>query len=188
MCHCRIHSNVTIYIVVLLWKCYSYAAVPSRYYGNATNSLLCNRHCYVTMETPNMSQYFSVWILPASWSRHFTEQTQCSALPEIFCRGRDSGLHSCITFGRSRMQISARWPVILSVFVVVFPSPSRRMPVYCLKINPRPRPSKFLSIHHPLITLLFNAMLSKLQKNVLKYTTNKEINLWIKISSDLFTR
>jgi hypothetical protein len=21
-----------------------------RYYGNATNSLLCNRHCYVTME------------------------------------------------------------------------------------------------------------------------------------------
>jgi hypothetical protein len=24
-----------------------------RFYGNATNSLLCNRHCYVTMETPS---------------------------------------------------------------------------------------------------------------------------------------
>jgi hypothetical protein len=28
-----------------------------RYYGNDTDSLLCNRHCYVTMETPNMSQH-----------------------------------------------------------------------------------------------------------------------------------
>jgi hypothetical protein len=36
--HGRIHSNV--FRLVL------------RYYGNATNSLLCNRHCYVTMEMP----------------------------------------------------------------------------------------------------------------------------------------
>jgi hypothetical protein len=47
---------------VLLWKCYSYATVPSRYYGNATNSLLCNRHCYVTMETPNIYSFFLKYI------------------------------------------------------------------------------------------------------------------------------
>jgi hypothetical protein len=53
MYHCRIHSNVSIYIVVLLWKCHKLAVMQQAlllYYGNATNSLLCNRHCYVTME------------------------------------------------------------------------------------------------------------------------------------------
>jgi hypothetical protein len=81
MYHCRIHSNVSIYSVVLLWKCHKLTVMQQallRYYGNATNSLLCNMHCYVTMEmlqnhcyatgsyvtmeTPNMAQYIQLFI------------------------------------------------------------------------------------------------------------------------------
>jgi hypothetical protein len=45
--------TVSVYIVVLIWKCHKLTVMQQallRYYGNATNSLLCNRHCYVTME------------------------------------------------------------------------------------------------------------------------------------------
>jgi hypothetical protein len=42
-------------------------------------------------------------------------------------------------------------------FFVVFPSPSRRIPGYCLKIRPRPLPYKSFAAHHSLITLLFDA-------------------------------
>jgi hypothetical protein len=36
--------------VVLLQQIHCYAIGLLRYYGNATNSLLRNRNCYVTME------------------------------------------------------------------------------------------------------------------------------------------
>jgi hypothetical protein len=47
--HCRFHSNVSVYIVVLLWKCHKLIVMQQallRYYGNATG---CKGH--VTKET-----------------------------------------------------------------------------------------------------------------------------------------
>jgi len=45
MYHCRIHSNVSIYIVVLLWKCHKLTVMQQallRYYGNALKDLTCH--------------------------------------------------------------------------------------------------------------------------------------------------
>jgi hypothetical protein len=48
------HTAVSIvmlpFSVVLLQQIHCYAIGLLRYYGNATNSLLHNRNCYVTME------------------------------------------------------------------------------------------------------------------------------------------
>jgi hypothetical protein len=43
--------------VVLLQQIHCYPIGLLRYYGNATNTLLCNRHCYVTMEMPQTHCY-----------------------------------------------------------------------------------------------------------------------------------
>jgi hypothetical protein len=43
------------------------------------------------------------------------------------------GWHTCFIFGRIRVQISARRTALLR-FSVVFASPSRKMPGYCLRL------------------------------------------------------
>jgi hypothetical protein len=40
---------------------------------------------------------------------------------------RSSGLHSCFVFGRFRVQISVRWPTVLTQVFVVFLSPPRQV-------------------------------------------------------------
>jgi hypothetical protein len=55
------HTAVSIvmlpFSVVLLQQIHCYPIGLLRYYGNATNSFLCNRHCYVTIEMPETHCY-----------------------------------------------------------------------------------------------------------------------------------
>jgi hypothetical protein len=57
-----------------------------------------------------------------------------------------------------RVQILAQRPVILTQVFLVFLSSSKRIPGYYVKIKPRPLPSRSFSVHHPLITLSFDAV------------------------------
>jgi hypothetical protein len=70
--------------------------------------------------------------------------------------------HSCFTFGRSRVQISAQRPAS-------FLNPSRRVPWYYLKIRPQVLPSAWFPIHHSLITLSFNAYWKSVVKEIHSY-------------------
>jgi hypothetical protein len=110
MYHCRIHSNVSIYIVVLLWKCQKLTVMQQAllsYYGNATNSLLCNRHCYVTMETPNMSKYIYIYILYHIYSAY--ESINVTGTPSVVhislktCDGRQNNSEA------THLLFEARW-------------------------------------------------------------------------------
>jgi hypothetical protein len=79
------------------------------------------------------------------------------------CRASwSSGWHSCFVFGRSRLQISARRPSILTAGFVVFLSTSTRMLRQYLKIRPQQFPSESFPIHHSLITLSFKSIYSYL--------------------------
>lgn len=68
-----------------------------------------------------------------------------------------SGGHSCFVFWKSLVQISAQVFVILN-FVVFF-SPFRRMPRYCLKIRLLPLHSKSFHIYHYLSLSPFHSSL-----------------------------
>jgi hypothetical protein len=84
-----------------------------------------------------------------------------------------SGWYYCFVFGRSRFQISARRPAILTDYLSWISSdPTGECPKKTLKIKLWPLPSKSFPIHHSLITLS-NASLNKLQ---IKLTTSLSIN------------
>jgi hypothetical protein len=67
------HTAVSIvmlpFSVVLLQQIHCYTIGLLRYYGNATNSLLRNRNCYVTTETPQTHCHATATVT-LLWKRH----------------------------------------------------------------------------------------------------------------------